>query len=264
MKTFLKLVNLAANSESLKEEITPLDTKLSEISNNSSKSNALNQTIKKPITTLTIKSKNEYNTNFKAVISQNLKIKSTFSKLETPYINLTKLTINNCELIQINSSIFSLEQLVYLNLSSNKLSRLDGFLFETLEELNVSNNEIQCIGENIKTPKLINLDLSNNRLIKIDSFFCKNFNRLFKLNLNKNNISYIHHNLGFLLFNLKVFLASDNKLNTLPYSLSYLRLESIDLQNNPYDYMHLIEKQTVNLKFPSLVEISARLVVDKK
>ena len=51
---------------------------------------------KKPTTSLTIKSKSEYFTNFRAVISQNLKIKTAIgTKNNQLTTTLVKLTINN-------------------------------------------------------------------------------------------------------------------------------------------------------------------------
>ena len=62
MKSFLKLISLAATSDNLKDELSKIES-----------NKAASQQVKKPVTSLTIKSKSEYATNFRAIISQNLK-----------------------------------------------------------------------------------------------------------------------------------------------------------------------------------------------
>jgi hypothetical protein len=133
LRSFLKLISLAATNENLKDELSSIES--------TTESATINQQIKKPVTTLTIKSKSEYNVNFRAIISQNLKIKSSLDNSKSS-LNLIKLVINNCELQHINAAIFKLDHLNHLDLSNNKLESLDNFHINTLNDLIMSNNQI--------------------------------------------------------------------------------------------------------------------------
>ena len=278
---FLKIVHLAGQSANISDELDKLklkpgtsscaDVVMEDVSNNSTKENKpnskdqANTKLKKPTTTLTIKSRSEYMSNFRAVISQNLKIKTTIGTVNSFAANLVKLTINNAELKRIDPSIFELENLNYLDMSNNKLTTLDNFSFKKLEELNLSHNEIDSIGKMIHLPKLINLDLNTNKLIKIDDSFCNNFKTLSKLNLSNNYLKYINCNFGYKIFYLKFLYMSGNQLSSLPYSMSHLRLEMLELHDNPFEYTLIVPNLNIShKKFPTLVEICSRFVINKK
>jgi hypothetical protein len=253
----LKLISLAATNENLKDELNSIESA-------SENGSTINQQIKKPVTSLTIKSKNEYNVNFRAIISQNLKIKSSLDNNKSS-LHLLKLVINNCELQHINAAIFKLDHLNHLDLSNNKLELLDNFHIDSLNDLIMSNNQLKSIGKNCKLPKLVNLILDNNNLSLIDHAFCKNFSNVSKLILNRNKIKYLHHKFGYYFSRLKHFEANHNELDVLPFSFSYLRLNMLDLMNNSYQYISLITRIVENKKkFPTLVELAGRSVVNKK
>lgn len=107
------------------------------------------------------------------------------------------------------------------------------------------------------------LDLSNNLLTKITNLFGLNFKKLITLNLKSNQLKYLYPNFGYNLLSLKYFDASMNQLNSLPYSVSYMRLEMLDLQGNQFDFTQLLNKPKES-KFPTLVEIAARQVINKR
>jgi len=264
------MVHLAASSQNLSGELDKLQKENEmemETSNSKVKvANSTNQQLKKAITTLTIKSKAEYQTNFRSIISQNLKVKTAFGNYSNIASTLTRLAINNCELTNVNSSIFELYQLTHLDLSGNKLSKLDNFVLKRLEELNLTQNEIKTIGRNIQLPKLISLDLSFNKLYVIDRHFCANFRSLARLRLNNNEIVCFSAKFGYSLSSLQTLNASCNKLVNMPHSLSYLRLEMLELNDNPFE-TSLPNSQSLNstLKtFPRLVELCARQITNRK
>jgi len=256
LKSFLKIIHLAANSPNFNDESIKANTISEDL-------NKENQKLKKPVTSVSIKSKSEYNSNFRAIISQNLTIKSKLDNKNVQTLNLLRLTINNCELKQINASIQDLKQLVHLDLSNNKLSAFDNFSLNNLQDLNLSCNEIKYIGKNCHLPNLSILNLNSNQIRVLDQSFCNNFRSLTNLLLKSNKIEFITPNFGYNFLHLKHLDASNNLLDTLPFSLSYLRLETLELQNNPFDFGKLLKRENEK-KFPTLVEICARKIINKK
>lgn len=257
LKSFLKVLHLAANSPNFNDDSIAAENQ------NAADLDKENKQLKKPITSISIKSRKDYNSNFKAIISQNLSIRSKIDSKQGTTLNLMRLTISECELKHVNKSIFELKTLEYLDMSNNKLTVFEDFSFENLHELILANNEIKYIGKKFYLPKLAKLDLSNNSIMSIDYRFCENFKHLNTLNLKSNKIIKLTPNFGYKLLNLKYFDVSMNQLNVLPYSLSYLRLEMLDLQGNPYDFGSYLVKPKQH-KFPTLVELAARKIVNKK
>lgn len=219
---------------------------------------------KKSITNLTIKSRNEYLSNYRAVISQNLKIKSSISSI--PTINLTKLVINNCELKTIDSSIFDFIQLNHFDFSHNKLTLFDNFKLKSLAELIISNNQIKKIGSNIYLPKLVNLDISHNQLEYLDQNFCFNFRSVARLRINNNKIRHVTKKFGNYMNHLVSFFANNNQFENLPFSFSHLRMENVELNDNPFEFTIYSNAQSKSneTKFPTFAEICARNVVNHK
>lgn len=219
---------------------------------------------KKTITNLIIKSREEYRSNYRAVISQNLKIKSSISSI--PTMNLTKLVINNCELKTIDSSIFDFIQLNYFDFSHNKLTLFDNFKLKSLTELILSNNQIKHIGKNIYLPKLVNLDLSHNQLEYLDLNFCINFRNVARLRINNNKIKNVTKKFGNYMNHLVTLNANSNQFENLPFSFSHLRMENIELNDNPFEFTIYsnIQSKCYENKFPTLLEICARNVVNNK
>jgi hypothetical protein len=140
LKAFLRLLNTAGSSP--KFEPTSAD----QCSSQAVDLDKENKQMKKPVTSVSIKSKAEYNSNFKAIISQNLCIRSKLAENKS-VLNLTRLSITGCELKQVNKSIFELRQLVFLDMSGNRLTGFDEFSFEALQELNLESNEIRYVGK---------------------------------------------------------------------------------------------------------------------
>lgn len=183
-------------------------------------------------------------------------------------LNLLKLVINNCELKKIDASIFELCQLNHLDLSVNKISEIDNFKFSSLVELNLSQNEIKYIGKNVCLPKLVAMDLSNNQMVNLDRNFCINFKSVSKLRFNNNKLKNVYSKIGDYMTSLKHLYANNNEFVNLPYSFSYLRLEMLELHDNPFEYIIFTNTNKLDNgnqgNFPSLVELCARAIVDKK
>ena len=165
------------------------------------------------------------------------------------------------------------------------MNRIDKRIFALshLQSLNLSDNCIKVIPEEINTLGLIELKLAGNRITEFPVGLCFNVltNTLRTLDLSRNCISRIpfqfqhYKNLVTLriecnelqllprsfgkLGNLRFLFASSNKLLVLPHSFSSLRLESLDLFNNPFKASGLV-KRCSNLSLPTLVEIAGRMV----
>lgn len=258
------MVHLAEKCDDLTKELESIQAKLNESKASSTiKSTDSVAQFKKPVTTVTIKSKSEYSAKFYSTISQNLKIKANTPK-ESELLHLTRLVINNCDLKTIHASIFDLKLLTHLDMSNNKLTQLDDFKLFPLVELNLAQNDIKTIGQNIYLPRLISLDLSYNKLEFVSKRFCEKFANISLLRLNNNQIRRVYVNFGYFMKNLIHLYGSHNRFDQLPYSFSHLRLETLELNDNPLtSYSPLVYNGT-NGKFPTLVELSARAIINRK
>ncbi|CAF0726258.1 unnamed protein product [Brachionus calyciflorus] len=272
LKVFLKIVHIATTSNDFSQELDKIKSKLQAESSCPGRCikplvkemPSTTPQFKKTITSLVIKSRDEYLSNYRAIISQNMMIKTSISTI--PTLNLLKLVINNCGLKTIDTSVFEFTQLNHLDMSNNKLSILDNFKLGTLVELNLSQNQITNIGHNIYVPKLINLDLSHNQLEYLDQNFCINFRSVAKLRINNNKIRAVSNKFGDYMQHLKYLYANNNHLVNLPFSFSHLRMDTIELNDNPFEFLIFSNNKTDKneASFPSLVELCARNVVNKK
>lgn len=254
---------MGATSLNISDELEKLQASTGLSNQKKDTSKESDQQLKKPTTSLIIKSKSEYSSNFKAIISQNLKIKTKIGGEKSNLSEtLVKLVLNNCELKNIDAAVFELINLTHLDVSSNKLTNLNNFKLERLEELNCSQNEICFIGPNVHTPRLTSLDLSFNKLTKLDKSFCLNFKTIVKLRITNNLIANVWSNFGHGFMSLKNFYASNNQLKSLPYSCSHMRLEMLELHDNPFVFTQVTPN--LNVKFQTMVEICARQVLNKR
>jgi len=120
-------------------------------------------------------------------------------------------------------------------------------------------------GRNFHLPQLAKLLLDNNKLTRLEHHFCSKFSKLITLSLNNNQLVHLPPNFGYSLLSLKYLFATSNQLDTLPYSFSYLRLEMLDLQTNPFDFKsRFATTKNPSTKFPTLVELAARFLVNKR
>jgi hypothetical protein len=173
LKTFLKLLHLGSSSgSSSATQSQSLKLFAEELAKVNSGQQG-EELFKRPTTVLTCKSKSEYLSHFKAATITQNNLKGTSS-------GLVKLVLTNCELKFIDPSLFDLVNLTHLDLSSNRLTRLNDFKLDRLEELNVSQNLISSIGSRIHTPLLVSLDMSHNRLTWVSKDFCSSFRSVSK------------------------------------------------------------------------------------
>jgi Leucine-rich repeat (LRR) protein len=209
--------------------------------------------LKKPQTTLTVQSLNEYR-QIKAVLNP------------VHYGHLTKLTIQNAKLVEVPATVQALKTLVLLDLSQNEIKTLKNLRnLVDLKQLNLSKNHIDLKSDmtDISMPNLILLDLSFNQIESLKQSFCRIFKNLSTLKLNNNSISFLNSNFGYLMYCLKNLDLSNNYLNFVPYSISNLRLDMLDLQMNDFKEVDS-NFFKLNRLYPKLVELASRAVVDKK
>lgn len=133
-------------------------------------------------------------------------------------------TNNGIEKIQKN--LFSMDNFISLQklyLSNNYLEKLDGEIFEPLENnlivLDISSNLIKELPEEIfgKLTKLEVLDLSNNKLTSLKENIFKNLNELKKLSVSTNLLQNgFPENIFSNIKNLEYLNISNNNLSELP------------------------------------------------
>lgn len=266
LKQFIKLVSLAEKSPS------EFDKELESGASDKKAKVQAEENFKKQITTLTIASSKEYDRNFRALISQNLRAQTQHGEINL--LNLTKLSLKFCGLKKLHSVVLSgLVQLENLDVSENRLNgaSLSGLNLKRLVSLNLSHNEIEYIPiDRIVLPKLSVLDLSSNRLRRVGVEFWRAFSSASQITINSNRIEAFHEEFFARenMPNLIKFFASGNRLKNIPFSLASIRLEVLELNENPFEMSLPIPIQTrltnFTSQFPSLVELSARNVVDKR
>lgn len=174
---------------------------------------------------------------------------------------IQNLVISNCYMKKFDRRILLLKELTSLSLSDNIFKEIPLGItnMAKLSELSLVNNNINEIDwKLISGPLSVSLrflDLRNNNLEYLPSTFC-GFRNLVHLKLDGNKLGLLPQRIGNLA-NLRFLTASANKLKLLPFSLRNLRLESLDLSNNPFledkDY-HPINCQGL----PSLLELAGQ------
>jgi Leucine-rich repeat (LRR) protein len=250
LKTFLKIVQIAYKSNETGNDV------LSEQVNNAKSHQKQPPQLKKPQTTLNVQSPKEYR-----------QIKAHLTP--THYAHLTRLNIQNAKLADVPSTIQNLKTLVFLELSQNEIKTFRNLKnLVCLKELNLSKNQLVDIDTEIfeiTMPNLVLLDLSYNKIDSIRQSFCRIFRHLTTLKLNNNSIVFLNNNFGHLLPTLKFLYLSNNKLKFLPYSMTNLRLETLELQMNDFQEIDANESGAkLNRLYPTLTELVARVVLDKR
>lgn len=202
---------------------------------------------------------------------------------------LSKLSVLDLSHNEINSdhltreTLLDLIRLVILDLSNNRLKRINGSIFESqysLQVLNLNNNDISDILDN-SFASLYNLDtliLSANSLKRVDSQAFKGLYVLQKLFLSENEISTIHEQ-AFVncCSSLTQLYLDGNLLGAVPKSVSVLkRLKHLNLRDNsisdirssPYiglthlERLDLSNNKISNFSRGSLVDLTALKELD--
>ncbi|XP_017098810.2 leucine-rich repeat protein 1 [Drosophila bipectinata] len=152
---------------------------------------------------------------------------------------LKSLTINNSQLVKLSFEICSLRNLVKLDVSGNKLTKIPPELGRLpLESLNLGSN---CLGEvndwcwmrgSKLSQSLCELDLSSNGLTHFPAPLVK-FERLVFLNLNYNELIRLPFAMRRLKALRKLHLSS-NKLESLPSAIEDLHIDQLDVWGNRF------------------------------
>lgn len=193
---------------------------------------------------------------------------------------LKELTVNEIGYSQMPIGILNLTNLLHLDLSQNKISKLpknlgnlrliklvlndnklgestslkdwewtNGNILQSLVTLSITKNGLKFVPSNIcKCVNIVNLDLSHNQLERIP-FSVRQMKKLKILNL------------------------SNNLLNSLPYTIKLLKLDLIDLSSNQFPSQTNLTQVTAESHreisqhiYPgsTLLELAARAVIKKQ
>ena len=236
LKNFLTLIRKA----SLGQNIDKI--------NLSTLAHASNKNVDKPKTKMTVTCRKDYPLT-----------KSFPSQLEY-------LQVSQCRMKKIDSRIFQLKKLLHLDLSENVIGELPSSSFsqlKILQELRLCANKLQslpsslCLLPNWKH-SLSLLDLSNNSITLLPVQLCE-LNNLVTLKVDQNKLETFPPTIGKL-GKLKYLSASQNQIDVLPCSFMQLRLEHLDLFNNPFADVTKSDLEETEWQVPSLVECCARMI----
>ncbi|KAK9874807.1 hypothetical protein WA026_005615 [Henosepilachna vigintioctopunctata] len=154
-------------------------------------------------------------------------------------LQVLDLSINDLSSSWVNRDTFSgLVRLVVLNLSRNRLTRIDSNLFHdlyTLQILNLEHNSIEFIAEYAfsELKNLHSLTLSNNRISSIEAFHFAGVYAMNQLLIDSNRIKFIHHQAFENLTNLQDLGLNGNLMGNVPAGIGRLRfLKTLDLGKN--------------------------------
>lgn len=186
---------------------------------------------------------------------------------------LEELHINDIQTCGVDKGIFNLVNLKILDLSNNCIQFIPDELnaLKNVQDINFSHNNLGksshlkwnwLKGNLSKSLQL--LDLSHNELLRVPNEVFKVFS-LESLNLNNNGLNVLPSGIGNLL-KLKSFSVSNNNLKILPGTISRLRLNCIDLSNNPLERHVPNDEPAKSMPVPvkSLKEYAAKQVLFKR
>ncbi len=159
----------------------------------------------------------------------NVKLKERI-EFESENNKIIKLDLSNMNLTEFPEFAYSFKNLLFLNISNNKLKILPQIEnFPNLIELNARNNEIKKFFSYRPEcrSKLRNLELGHNKIKKIEPFALNMFLGLKILNLEYNRIEKINVLDDM---ELKIVKLNHNKLNEIRWNTK--RVEELSLQNN--------------------------------
>lgn len=193
--------------------------------------------------------------------------------------NISRINLSENLLTEIPNSLFVSRKLEYLNLSSNKIERLQPFQFSQLRDLNISFNKLKelpdsfdhlfflsslnaSFNELTDLPKsmtscrrLLDLYLSSNKMIHIPKVIMS-FATLRSLVMCKNQLTTIPESIGAL-FHLKTLDFSNNNIHSFPKIIQhYKELRHLSLSHNrisEFETLEFSDKfQTLDLSFNKL------------
>ncbi|XP_049807056.1 toll-like receptor 6 [Schistocerca nitens] len=177
----------------------------------------------------------------KEIHLQNNSISVLAPKLFTNLGHLLLLDLSSNELTSawINSETFSgLIRLVLLNLSHNRISKLDPSFFRdlyTLQILNLNHNELEAIPADTFSPmnNLHTLSLSHNKISQLDAYALNGLFVLSLLSIDNNHLKDIHPEAFRNCSSLQDLNLNGNALTSVPKALHEMRLlRTVDLGEN--------------------------------
>ena len=156
------------------------------------------------------------------------------------------LYLHNNQLTQIPPEIGQLQQLRILYLFNNQLTQIPPEIgqLQKLQHLFLDNNQLTQIPPEIgQLQQLLNLNLSYNQLTQIPfGLLCLppeigQLQQLRTLSLSYNQLTQIPPEIGQLQ-QLQTLILSNNQLTELPFTIINLRLEYINISNNPLENIY--------------------------
>ncbi|XP_067681160.1 leucine-rich repeat protein 1-like [Haliotis asinina] len=234
LKSFLTLVRAGAQGQNL-ERVT-----LSSLAPASTKQ------VEKPKTELTVMSRKEYPVTCRFPAS------------------LEVLAVHSCGMKRLDPRILHLSRLHTLDLSQNSLTSLpdDWGRLVCVSTLILTNNQLSELPSALWKSQLCEtiavLDVCNNHITTIPLQICE-LHKLVCLRLNNNGFYSLPPTIGKLT-NLKELAIAQNKIKVLPAGFSQLRLESLDVSDNPFDLSVEGVAGEERLSFPTLLECVARAI----
>eukprot|EP00834_Sanchytrium_tribonematis_P001624 NODE_41_length_34096_cov_2.002235.p20 type:complete len:242 gc:universal NODE_41_length_34096_cov_2.002235:27364-26639(-) len=136
---------------------------------------------------------------------------------------LTELFLSNNDLREVPNELQNFKMLVRLDLSYNRLQKLENFIFqENLKDLNLNSNYLSSLTRDTKKSKLIRLCLFKNNFKSFSNDWISH-NSLQELDLSENYITSLTAEFFLSLQKIKIFKISGNPIQYLPSSLNYLK-----------------------------------------
>lgn len=150
----------------------------------------------------------------------------------TEFKNLKTLDLSFNKISKIDVNTKFPNSLEILLLSNNLLTEFNLIYLENLMSLSLSNNNLKSINENIgKFSKLFQLRLDGNKLEEIPNSIC-NLKNLYWLHIDYNQLKTLPKNIGKLK-TLQALIASNNNLTFIPISILKLKnLTALELASN--------------------------------
>ncbi|KAF7994465.1 hypothetical protein HCN44_003937 [Aphidius gifuensis] len=166
------------------------------------------------------------------------------------------LSRNRLTFLENNSFVIYKQTLKYLDLSSNKLARLESDVFNgllNLKYLDISNNELKSLPDKtfIDLKSLNYLDLNTNKLASLDSNIFNGLSNLKLLNISDNYLKFLPDKIFDELHNLRILSLGLNKLSHFESNIfmNLWFLEELDVSNNQLENSSVdIFNSTVLLK----------------
>lgn len=188
------------------------------------------------------------------ILCNNTKMEKIPAILFNKFTKLTKLTASNVGIEEINRDDFrSAGLLRNLDLSNNKISKLENMIFiylTALKIVNLSRNEINSIHDGAFediSASLIDIDLSYNKIEKFNEnnliLLGTSSDLTFNLNLENNEIAEIPQSNSSKSSKIKLLNLQNNKIKI--FDSSKLEIADLIINNNQLEVLNVIGVETL-------------------